>query len=398
MFRGNSLRVSEFPSNSGREHEGALRIPRSALKRRGEGKLTGILGRWAGLGPYYAMFPMEFALRTIQRYCPQDGCVLDPFAGRGTSIFAAAASGRSGTGIEVHPAGWLYGRVKLNPAPKEAILSRLAEIAALGDLVREQTVQGMPEFFLWCFSPNVLRVLLAARRHLDWRKRQVDRTLMAFILNNLHGDASRSLSNQMHQARSMAPDYSLRWWKSNRMRPKDKDPVEFLSERIEWRYRHGSPHFRESTLRLGDSLDLLGKLAEERSRYDLLFTSPPYFCMGNYHYDQWLRLWLLGGQIRPKKPADRSRGSFQNFVEYQKLLFGVFGKAAGLMKPGAAVYVRTDARELSLSVAVDALRYAFPNRRIQMREQPVKGRTQTILFGDKDKKPGEVDLIISAER
>lgn len=397
MSRGN-LQVTESSASSGRNYESPLLARHSPLKRQGEGKLTGVLGRWAGLGPYYAMFPMEFALATVQRYCPIGGRVLDPFAGRGTSIFAAAASGRSGTGIDVHPAGWLYGRVKLRPAPKEAILSRLMEIAELGDLVREEAVQEMPDFFGWCYSVSVLRFLLAARRHLDWRRQQVDRTLMAFILNNLHGDASRSLSNQMHQARSMAPDYSLRWWKAKRMRPKDKDPVEFLMARIEWRYKHGLPDFRQSTIRLGDSLDLLEQLREARPRYDLLLTSPPYFYMGNYHYDQWLRLWLLGGQIRPKKSADRSRGSFQNFVEYQKLLFGVFEKAARLMKPGAAVYVRTDARELSLSVAVDALRYAFPNRGIQMREQPVKGRTQTILFGDKNKKPGEVDLIISAER
>jgi hypothetical protein len=148
---------------------------------------------------------------------------------------------------------------------------------------------------------------------------------------------------------------------------------------------------------LGDSLDLLRRPIEGRSRYDLLFTSPPYFYMGNYHYDQWLRLWLMGGRTRPKKTADRSRGSFQNIVEYQELLFGVFGKAARLMKPGAAVYVRTDARELSLSIAVDALSFAFPGRKICMREQPITGRTQTALFGDKDEKPGEVDLIISRE-
>ena len=398
MFRDNVLRVSESSSTSGRERENALRVPRSPLRRKGEGKLTGVLGRWAGLGPYYAMFPMEFALRTVQRYCPQGGRVLDPFAGRGTSIFAAAASGRSGTGIEVHPAGWLYGRVKLNPAPREAVLSRLVQIAELSDMVREESIQRMPEFFLWCFSPNVLRFLLAARRHLKWRQQRVDRTLMAFLLNNLHGSATRSLSNQMHQARSMAPDYSLRWWKAKRMRPKDKDPVEFLSARIEWRYKHGSPDFRKSVLRLGDSLKLLTNLSQNRSRYDLLFTSPPYFSMGNYYYDQWLRLWLLGGRARPKKSADRSRGSFQNIVEYQNLLFGVFEKAARLMKPGAAVYVRTDAREFSLSVAMDALGYAFPGRKIRMREQPIRGRTQTALFGDKDEKPGEVDLIISAER
>lgn len=408
----NSFGVGEFPPSSERQLRHSLAdggkqalLPGKAtqvllkpLKRQGEGKLTGVLGRWAGLGPYYAMFPMEFALATVRHYCPRGGHVLDPFAGRGTSVFAAAASGRIGTGIEVHPAGWLYGQVKLNPASKEAVLARLAHIAELGKLIREDTIRGMPEFFQWCFSPGALRFLLAARRHLRWRKQSVDRTLMAFILNNLHGSVERSLSNQMHQARSMAPDYSLQWWQARRKRPKDKDPVAYLSARIEWRYRHGMPAFPESRVRLGDSLKLLPRLAEKRVKYDLLFTSPPYFSVVNYHYDQWLRLWLLGGRSRPVKSADRSSGSFDNMIEYQELLFGVFERAAEVLRPGAAVYVRTDAREFTLAITVDALRYAFPRRYIQMREQPFRGKTQTALYGDSQKKPGEVDLIISAPR
>jgi hypothetical protein len=143
---------------------------------------------------------------------------------------------------------------------------------------------------------------------------------------------------------------------------------------------------------------VLPQLAEQHARYDLLLTSPPYFNMVNYHYDQWLRLWLLGGRSSPVKSADKSRGSFQNTVQYQNLLFGVFERAAHIMKPGAAVYVRTDAREFSLSVAVDALSHAFPGRKIRMQERPFQRWTQTALFGDKTKKPGEVDLIISATR
>lgn len=358
--------------------------------------LTGALGRWAGLGPYYAMFPMEFALAAIRYYCPLGGRVLDPFVGRGTSVFAAAAGGRIGTGIEVHPAGWLYGRVKLNPSPANLVLNRLVEIAELGDRIRYETLSKLPNFFHWCFSTEVLRFLLAARRHLKWRTRGADATLMAFILNNLHGDAKRSLSNQMHQARSMAPDYSVRWWKKKRMRPQSKDPVEYIADRIRWRYKHGMLTSRESQVLFGDSLAILPRLKERGVKYDLLFTSPPYFDMVNYHYDQWLRLWLLGGRDRPVKSSDISRGGFQNMVEYQKLLFGVFQRAAELMKPGAAVYVRTDAREFSLAVAADALANAFPGRKIKMRERPFKRQTQTALFGDKAKKPGEVDLVISS--
>ncbi|XHL98491.1 MAG: hypothetical protein P7H58_11360 [Microcoleus anatoxicus] len=55
---------------------------------------------------------------------------------------------------------------------------------------------------------------------------------------------------------------------------------------------------------LGDSTSLIGDLAEKvysgsQSRFNLLFTSPPYFGITNYHYDQWLRLWMLGGTERP---------------------------------------------------------------------------------------------------
>ncbi len=66
----NRLRVdlSFLPSDAGEDKSAkVLYSLRKPLKRKGEGKLTGFLGRWAGLGPYYAMFPMEFARTTIQR-------------------------------------------------------------------------------------------------------------------------------------------------------------------------------------------------------------------------------------------------------------------------------------------------------------------------------------------
>ncbi len=52
------------------------------------------LGRWAPIGPYYAMFPLSFAFETVAHYCPVGGAVLDPFAGRGSSIYAAVTQGR----------------------------------------------------------------------------------------------------------------------------------------------------------------------------------------------------------------------------------------------------------------------------------------------------------------
>src|SRR5438093_10211262 len=94
--------------------------------------LSTAVERWSGLGPYYAMFPVEFAFNVVREYSNPGARVLDPFAGRGTSVYAAAASGRSACGVEINPVGWVYGRVKLGPAALPNVLRRISEISQLG--------------------------------------------------------------------------------------------------------------------------------------------------------------------------------------------------------------------------------------------------------------------------
>lgn len=38
--------------------------------------------RWARYGPYYAMFPLEFAFDVVNKYSKEGDFILDPFAGR----------------------------------------------------------------------------------------------------------------------------------------------------------------------------------------------------------------------------------------------------------------------------------------------------------------------------
>jgi DNA modification methylase len=52
------------------------------------------VSRWSRFGPYYAMFPFDFAVDVINRYSSPDDWIIDPFAGRATSIYASAALGR----------------------------------------------------------------------------------------------------------------------------------------------------------------------------------------------------------------------------------------------------------------------------------------------------------------
>lgn len=361
------------------------------------GKYESAASRWAGVGPYYAMFPVPFADHVIEMYTSAGDTILDPFAGRGTAIFSAATKNRNGMGVELNPVGWVYAQAKLHPAAKEDVVDRLREIGRLAD--RRKSEPNLPVFFSWCFSRPVQQFLLTARKHLNWRYNHVDRTLMALLLVNMHGKREASLSNQMRQTKSMSPEYAINWWKEKKLHPPDVQPVEFMERRIKWRYARGVPVTNGSFIYLGDStvrLRDVGARAKQLSlnSVTLLLTSPPYCGITNYHYDQWLRLWLLGGPPNALAVPGRHKGKFVDQQEYKKLLFDVFNGAKPLLSKDAVVYVRTDHRELTLKMTVDVLQEVFPKKRMYQRKRPVEKRTQTHLFKNKIEKSADVDVVL----
>ena len=118
---------------------------------------------WAHFGPYYAMFPLSFAFNIVKKYSKVGDIILDPFAGRFTSIYAGGVLNRKGIGIEINPVGWLFGSVKLNPAKKEDVVLRLKEIYRRRNYYKKQAC-NMPEFYHICFCNEVLKFLLSARK------------------------------------------------------------------------------------------------------------------------------------------------------------------------------------------------------------------------------------------
>ena len=351
--------------------------------------------RWSGVGPYYAMFPVFFADTVIGEYTESGETVLDPFAGRGTAPFSAATLGRVGLGIEVNPVGWVYGATKLHPAAEADVVARLVEISKERYRFR-LAARRLPEFFQDCFDPGVLSFLLAARKSLEWRRLSVDRTLAALLLVYLHGKRGFALSNQMRQTKAMAPNYSIGWWRKRGLRPPAVDPVEFLEPRIRWRYAKGRPQPTRSSMRLGDSRDQL-KVMRRKSEGSarLLLTSPPYLGVTNYFYDQWLRLWLLGGEPTDSRVGGAVRGKFEHTDHYRSLLSAVFSASRPLLKQDATIYVRTDSRQQTLAITSEVLATVFPEWAIEVRARPMEGVSQTRLFRGDTRKEGDVDLVLT---
>jgi hypothetical protein len=222
---------------------------------------------------------------------------------------------------------------------------------------------------------------------------------MAFILIYLHGKRDASLSNQMRQSKAMSPDYSVRWWQERGLTPPEIDPAVFLTSRIHWRYAKGKPAVCSNGFFLGDSSHLMHRIAKRVATgnlkpFRLLFTSPPYHGVTNYYYDQWLRLWMLGGPDRPLSTGHIHKRKFESRSVYTELLSAVFKKCSEVMDQGGYVYVRTDAREVTFTTTLQILRNCFPQWTATVTPRPLQRPTQTALFGDKTSKPGEMDIIL----
>jgi DNA modification methylase len=359
--------------------------------------------RWARFGPYYAMFPVDFAFDVINKYSSEGDYILDPFAGRSTSIYAGGVLGRHSLGIEINPVGWLFGSVKLKPADKEDVINRLFEIYGKRNYYN-RAIEKMPEFYRICYCDEVLKFLLNARKNLDWKNNAVDATLMSIILVYLHAKLGEGLSNQMRMTKSMGMNYSVEWWKENGyLKPPEINPAELIHKKIEWRYQKGMPNVTESAVVFGDSTIELQEIANRAInndiRFKLLFTSPPYCSVTDYHADQWLRLWMLGGKEIPSTIKEKHKGRFSDKDNYFKLLDNVFGNSALMMAEESTIYVRTDKRKYTFDTTLHILTKHFPNHKVAILNKPLKKdtKTQTKLFGDKSMKPGEVDIILTRE-
>jgi hypothetical protein len=217
---------------------------------------------------------------------------------------------------------------------------------------------------------------------------------MALLLVDLHGKRENALSNQMRQTKAMSPHYAINWWYKEQMRPPRVDPLQFMLRKVEWRYAKGRLQTAGSRIYLGDCRSCF-RLALDRLNFHkakLLFTSPPYYGVTNYFYDQWLRLWLLGYEPRPKSQGLACRRKFENTRDYVNLLQTVFERARDVVARNCVIVVRTDSRKFTYHATVDAIRRAFPKKRLRSETHTWAESTQTELFDSHVEIKSEVDL------
>lgn len=286
--------------------------------------------------PYYTMFPIDFPLGVL-RDAPSTARVLDPFCGRGTTLYAARMLGLPAVGIDINHVAVAVAQAKLAQSSPEAVLARAEKMIAefAGPVKRP-----WGKFWRLAYHAATLQDLLAIREGLlTSRNDDTTRLLRAAMLGILHGPRNLRqpsyLSNQMPRTYATKPAAAVRFWEKRGMRPEKVNVLDVLERRVRY-LLEGPPAPAGGKVILGDARKVLRPQA---GPFTHIITSPPYVGMKTYLPDQWLRSWFLGGPAEPVYKLPGSIGSAET-VTFVQELSEIWSAVARASVTGAELHVR----------------------------------------------------------
>lgn len=319
------------------------------------------------------MFPPAFARESILESTNPGDLVCDPFSGRGTTLLEALLNDRRAIAADINPVAWCITAAKAKPAEIDEVTARLEALENQyrkrdeGDWSRQ--ADTLPEFFQKAFHLQTLKQLLFVRKRLDQRL-HVDRFILALLLGHLHGELNRSeyyLSNQMPHTISTKPDYSVRYWGAHNMIAPERDVFALLRNRAEFRLKDGVPSRTGVAVR-SDVRKIHTKFRDYIQQVDAIITSPPYLDVTSFEEDQWLRLWLMGGEPTPTYGRVSTDDRHNRADAYWDFLAEAWRSVALLLKPFGYLKCRigtakVDIGEIEESL-VETVRDAWPKARL----------------------------------
>jgi DNA methylase len=308
----------------------------SSSLQRSQGLSSRAALRLNAVCPYYTMFPLDFPAEILSG-ASAGQWVLDPFCGRGTTLFAARLAGLPAIGIDVNPVAAALAAAKLVTATPTWVIRRCRELLRSGFDPCE-----VPEGDFWtlAFSPATLLDICRLREQLLVAEPSPSIVaLRAVILGVLHGPLRKGLptylSNQMPRTYATKPASAVRYWRTRGMPPPNVDVFDVVRRRVSYVF-DTLPDPVEGQVRQGDSCVEVARL---RNKFSWVITSPPYYGMRTYLADQWLRSWFLGGSadVDYRFAGQLPQRSEAIFVDG---LAGVWRSVSERCTPGAHLAIR----------------------------------------------------------
>lgn len=282
--------------------------------------------------PYFTRFPLAFPFSQLAKTNPQK--VFDPFCGGGTTLLAARLLGCQAYGMDSNLLAAVISRAKLSSPLPASLTNHAAIILAQAN---HDEIPPAGEFWHLCFSPPVLRDLLAFRSHFKTSLiSELDAALCATIAGLLHGPGNSTLgaylSNEMPSSFSPASQLLTDYWAKHGNSPPEINVLDAIARRACYLFADCPPPV-PGQIRLGDN-----RSPECYSPFrdiDCIFCSPPYYGLDAYYSSQWLRMWLLGMQEETPGRLDQDDPAC-----YTRDLAVVWRNCAAISRPGTRLILR----------------------------------------------------------
>lgn len=284
---------------------------------------------------YLGTFPPEVPRALIETWLPEEGVVLDPFCGRGTTLVEAALADRPFVGLDLNPLAVAVSRAKMQSVHLDDVLFRLTELARSYEPTAD--VRSLSNDIQLIFHERTLLQLCYLREELAY-DRPEDRFILGAILGIMHGKrrkdgTSAYLSIDMPNTFSMSPNYVREFIRENELEKPPVDVFGKLRERARWLLREGSLDMSRGRVEQGDATCLKEELGDiEEPDIAGIVTSPPYLGVLRYGAFNWIRLWFLGLKSRE---VDRRLDSTGSLDKYMSFIASFLLSAGWVLEPGS---------------------------------------------------------------
>jgi hypothetical protein len=300
------------------------------------------------LHPYLGKFIPQLVEALLERYVPEGGRILDPFAGSGTTLVQALESGYDATGVDVAGFNALLMRVKTRPYNLDALRRDLLLAHACVD---EFTPRGRypanasPYVRSW-FAPAAAEELLHFRS-------VVDRVGHPEVLRVILARAARSARRTTHFDLDFprVPQTSSYWCHKHRRecRPVEEARRFLLRYTLDTLSRIEEFAAVRTPAAVAEVLNGDARSLDLRGPYDGVVTSPPYVGLIDYHEQHRYAYELLGlDQSRERELGRPLRGTGRAAIaDYVEGVAAVLRRVRETLNLGAPVcIVVNDRRDL----------------------------------------------------
>ena len=250
---------------------------------------------WHSLCSYSGKLKPAIAHHLVRIFVPEDGRVLDTFAGVGTIPFEAALAGKHAFGFEISPAAFAIASAKVR-CP--TVLGCTTVIRAVEDFIESNSTTdtelaevnhlGFNGKIVEYYEPQTLSEIILARRYFQAHPPETseEQFVFASLLHILHGNRPYALSRRSHPLTPYKPTgpYEYRSLIDRLCAKVERG----LDENLPVGFRPGKIFFQDATSWWPREVDQL----------DAVITSPPFFDSTRFYLANWLRLWFSGWSAR----------------------------------------------------------------------------------------------------